>query len=332
MPKGYAGIAVQAERSWLEWVRNAAELSRARPPHVRVGIGDDAAVLRPRRGWEMVATTDLFVEGVHFLRARDRAASCGRRLATRALSDLAAMGAEPMALLVSSLYPKSSATAWAREFYRGLLDAAAEAGAALAGGDMATVRRTRERTAFDVVGLGQVPRGQALLRSGARAGDRIYVSGRLGEAALGRELVHRGRRAENAEERRARERHIHPRARWELGQALRGRASAAIDLSDGLATDLHHLCHASGVGAEIEMAMLLGVASGPQLRRALFGGEDYELLFTLPRGQSLPRPRALGHGLGLDLTCIGQIKAARNVWLRRADGRRERVPDAGFEH
>jgi len=319
---------MQAERQWLEWVRRAAERGRAPAPHLSLGIGDDAAVLRPRRGWELVATTDLFVEGVHFLRARDRPASCGRRLATRALSDLAAMGSEPMALLVSSLVPKQLPSAWARAFCRGVLAAAQEAGAALAGGDTATAGGRHGRIVFDVVGLGQVPRGRALLRSGARPGDRIYVSGRLGEAALGRELVHRGLRAANAEQRQARARHRHPRARWELGEALRGRASAAIDLSDGLATDLHHVCRASGVGAEVVAARLPSTANDPRWRRALFGGEDYELLFTLPRQQREPRVR----DAAVAVTCIGRITAAPGIHLVLANGRRQPLPDAGYQH
>ncbi|MGH9393348.1 MAG: thiamine-phosphate kinase [Terriglobales bacterium] len=313
---------MQAERAWLRWVRQAAAHATTPPAELRLGIGDDAALLQPRQGWELALTTDLLVEGVHFLRHRDSAARCGRRLATRALSDLAAMGSEPLALLVSSLYPKTLPASWPRQLYRGLLEAGREAGAALIGGDVAMAARSP--IVLDVIGVGQVPSGSALTRSGARAGERILVSGRLGEAALGRQLVHGGRPGRGAEQRRARARHQRPRARWELGIKLRGLASAAIDLSDGLATDLHHLCRASGVGAEIAAAGLPAAPGAAGLRRALFGGEDYELLFTLPQRRRLPAFP--------DLHCIGVITAARGVWLRRPDGSRLRIPDAGFEH
>jgi len=317
----YARLAMDAERRWLAWVRRAAAGGGRR--ELRLGIGDDAALLRPRRGWELAITTDLMIEGVHFVRGRDTAASCGRRLATRALSDLAAMGAEPLALLVSSAYPAALPTAWARQLYRGLLAAGAEAGAGLAGGDVSAAPPGVDKIFLDVVGVGQAPAGRALCRSGARAGDRIFASGRLGEAAWGRELVHGGTAARSRVDRRARARHLRPRARWELGQALRGRASAAIDLSDGLATDLHHLCEESGVGAEIEAERLPALPGEAGLRRALFGGEDYELLFTLPAGVAPPR--------GADVHEIGTIAAARGVWLRHG-GRRARLAAGGWEH
>jgi len=311
---------MQAERTWLAWVRRAAAGTRR---ELRLGIGDDAALLRPRRGWELAITTDLMIEDVHFVRGRDRAASCGRRLATRALSDLAAMGAEPLALLVSSAYPATLPTAWPRQLYRGLLAAGAEAGACLAGGDVSASPPGVDKIFLDAVGVGQAPAGRALRRSGARPGDRIFVSGRLGEAARGRELVQGGKVARSRDDRRARARHLSPRARWELGQALRGRATAAIDLSDGLATDLHHLCEESGVGAEIAADRLPALPGEAGLRLALFGGEDYELLFSLPARVAPPR--------GADVLEIGAVTAARGVWLRRG-GRRERLPAAGWEH
>ncbi len=311
---------MQAELAWLEWVRRAA--ARAARPEIRLGIGDDAAIVRPRRGCDLVLTTDLMVEDVHFLRRRDPAAVCGRRLATRALSDLAAMGAEPLALLVSSVYPPGLPAAWPRQFVRGLLQAAAEAGAQLIGGDVSSAARAGG-IVLDVIGAGQAPAGQALLRSGARPGHRLFVSGPLGEAALGRELVHSARSPRTAIERRARARHLRPRARWELGQALRRSASAAIDISDGLATDLRHLCRASGVGAEILAESLCDAAGQDALDRALFGGEDYELLFTLPPGREPPA--------GFALRQIGRILPARRLWLIQA-GRRLPLPAGGYQH
>ncbi|MGH9486358.1 MAG: thiamine-phosphate kinase [Terriglobales bacterium] len=306
---------MQPERQWLAWVRRQAQAGPQRA-ELRLGIGDDAAVVRPRRGWELVLTTDLLAEGVHFVRALDPAVTCGRRLATRALSDLAAMGAEPLALLVSSALPAALPLDWARALYRGLLAAAREAGAVLAGGDSSASPRG---VVLDVVGVGQVPLGQALRRSGARAGDRIFVSGALGEAAWGRELVQGSQPARTTAERRARRRHLHPCARWELGQALRNRAGACLDLSDGLAVDLHHLCRESGVGAEIVAAALPAPAG---LQRALYGGEDYELLFTLP---SRRRPPSLP-----GLHEIGRITSARACWL--VNGGRQLLKQRGWQH
>lgn len=306
----------------MAWVRRAAARGGPRRQELRLGIGDDAALLHPRRGQQVVLTTDLMVEGVHFLRARDAPAVVGRRLATRALSDLAAMGAEPLALLVSSAYPDKLAAAWPRGLYRGLLAAAHAAGARLAGGDVSS---SPGGIVLDVVGVGQVPAGRALRRDGARPGDRIYVSGTLGEAASGRELAHSGRVPRTAAERRARRRHQHPRARWELGQALRGIASAAMDLSDGLATDLHHLCRESRVGAVIEAGSLPVPPGADHLRRALFGGEDYELLFTVPPKRRLPAAAAGAHE-------IGEVLAGRRVWLQPASGARRPLPDRGWQH
>ncbi|MGH9466092.1 MAG: thiamine-phosphate kinase [Terriglobales bacterium] len=310
---------MQKERKWLQWVRRQAEAAAgARRPELRLGIGDDAALLRARRGWETVHTTDLFVEGVHFLRARDPALVCGRRLAARALSDLAAMGAEPLALLVSTAFPQQLPVSWARSFYRGLLRTASEAGAALVGGDCSVCPGP---IVLDAVGVGQVPAGSALRRSGARRGDRIFVSGALGEAAWGRELTHGGKAAGTAAERRARARHAHPQPRWQLGLALRHRASAALDLSDGLAVDLGHLCQESGLGAEIEVDKVPAPAG---LERALYGGEDYELLFTLPAGKRAPAFTGLRE--------IGVITAKPGCWLRYGDGRRRRLLPRGWQH
>lgn len=281
-----------------------------------MGIGDDAALVRPRRGWELALTTDLFLEGVHFRRDRDPAPVCGRRLATRALSDLAAMGAEPLALLVSLAAPATLPPAWAHGLMRGLLAAAAEAGAGLIGGDSSAA----SHLALDVVGVGQLPPRTALLRSGARAGDGIYVSGPLGLAALGRELAHGGKPPRTALDRQALAAHQRPRARWELGQRLRGRARSAMDLSDGLALDLHRLCRAGGVGAVLEPDALPAPAG---LERALFGGEDYELLFTLPARQPPPR--------GFAVHRIGSITANPDIWLQTPPGSRRRLPAQGWE-
>jgi thiamine-monophosphate kinase len=220
-----------------------------------LGIGDDCAIYRPRAGEELLFTTDQMIEGVHFTRAQ-KAASIGERALARSLSDIAAMGGEPQFCLVALAVSDSK---WLEEFYRGLLRLAERTDVALAGGDLAR----DEKFHCDVMVCGSVPRGKALRRDGARAGDSIFVSGRLGKPW---------------------DRRIQPRLA--LGRSLRGAATACIDLSDGLSLDLHRMCVASGVAAEIDR---VPVVRGSTEERALHGGEDYELLFTLPVGKKAPR-------------------------------------------
>lgn len=222
---------------------------------VMVGIGDDCAVFRPSgSGEDLVFTTDQVVEGVHF-RAGVGASKIGSRALARALSDIAAMGASPRFCLVSLAVPRAFDI---DGFYRGLGRVARRFDLVVAGGDLAKSRTV----CCDVVVCGAVPRGTALLRSGARVGDSVYVSGRLGLAAA------RGYRDL-------------PEPRISLGKMLRGRATACMDLSDGLSIDLKRLCEASGVGVRISH---VPVADGATEDQALQGGEDYELLYTGPEG------------------------------------------------
>lgn len=325
---------MQAERTWLEWLRRTAAAGRPRR-ELRLGIGDDAALFAPRPGYELAISTDLFVEGVHFLRRRDSPATCGRRSVARAFSDLAAMGAEPLALLTSAALPASLPTSWARQYYRALLDACRQSGARLAGGDVAAAAPGRGgAVTIDLVAVGQLRRGRALRRSGAAPGDRIFVSGTLGLGACGRQLAHGAHAARTAADRRALARYLRPAARWQLGLALAGGAagppiaSAAIDLSDGLSTDLNHLCRASGVGAVIDAARLPLLPGVEGLRLGLHGGEDYELLFTVaPRRR--PRLRTLLESFVL--TEIGEIQVEPGVWLRQ-EGHRRRLTSQGWQH
>lgn len=220
-----------------------------------LGIGDDCAIYRSRAGEELLFTTDQMIEGVHFTRTQT-AASIGERALARSLSDIAAMGGDPKFCLVALAGPD---TKWIEDFYRGLLRLAKRTGTMLAGGDLAR----DEKVHCDVMVCGSVPRGKALRRDGARAGDSIFVSGRLG---------------------RPWDRRIQPRLA--LGQGLRGFATACIDLSDGLSLDLHRLCLASKVAAEVDR---VPVMKGSTIERALHGGEDYELLFTLRENSKAPR-------------------------------------------
>jgi len=220
-----------------------------------LGIGDDCAIYKPRAGEELLFTTDQMIEGVHFTRAQS-AASIGERALARSLSDIAAMGGEPRFCIVAMA---AADTEWIEQFYRGLLRLAKRTGTTLAGGDLARDEKVR----CDVMVCGSAPLGKALRRDGARVGDSIFVSGRLGKAW---------------------DRRIEPRLG--LGQRLRGLATACIDLSDGLSLDLHRMCVASGVAAQIDR---VPVMRGSTIERALYAGEDYELLFTLPEGAIAPR-------------------------------------------
>ena len=236
---------------------------------VVLGIGDDCAVYRPAGAREdLLLTTDLLIEGVHFLREAHPAPAVGWRALARGLSDIAAMGGRPRFCLLSLALAPWVSQRWVDGFYRGLLRLARREGVALAGGDLGHAGRVM----CDIVVCGSAPRGKWLRRDGACPGDGIYVSGPLGGSALGL----RTRRG------RAWQRHLRPEPRLELGRLLRTRwrATAAMDLSDGLSLDLHRLCLASGVAAELDQ---VPVFPGATLEDALHGGEDYELLFTLPR-------------------------------------------------
>jgi thiamine-monophosphate kinase len=223
-----------------------------------LGIGDDCAIYRPKKGEDLVFTTDQFIDGVHFL-PKVKPAEIGERALARSLSDIAAMGGEPRFCLVSLAVSVKQSDRWIEAFFRGLLRLARRTGTALAGGDMAR----GEKIQCDVMVCGAVPRGRALRRDGARVGDSLWVSGRLGKPW---------------------DRRIEPRL--ELGRALLRRATSCIDVSDGLALDLHRVCAASGVAAEIDR---VPVAKGATVEHALHGGDDYELLFTLSAGATGPK-------------------------------------------
>lgn len=221
------------------------------------GIGDDCAILRTRAGEDLLVTTDLLIEGIHFTRAQSSAADVGWKAVARGLSDIAAMGGDPRFALISLALPRWADMAYVRALYRSAGTLARRHGVRIVGGDVSRATKL----AADIVVLGAVPRGKALRRSGARPGDVIWVSGALGRAA-------------------ARGYKDRPAPRIELGRNLRGRATACMDLSDGLALDLHRLALESGLSAELDGAF--PSAAGAGLEHVLFGGEDYELLCTMP--------------------------------------------------
>jgi len=254
------------------------------------GIGDDCAIYRPRGSREdLVLTTDMLIEGIHFETSTHRPADIGHKALARGLSDIAAMGAQPRFCLVSLALAPHAGAKWIDQFYNGLLALSERHGSVLAGGDLSH----SDRITCDIVVIGGVPRGKALLRSGALAGDAIYVSGGLGGSALG---LATGRGA-------AKRRHLRPEPRVELGQFLRTRlrATAAMDLSDGLSLDLARMCQASGTSANVEFLPLFPGATPVQ---ALHGGEDYELLFTVS-----PKTRVPDDYAGVPLSRIGTMQA-----------------------
>jgi len=279
-------------------------------PLVRVGPGDDASVVRVPPGMELISSIDALVGDVHFP-SKAGPGLIGYRAIMVSASDLAAMGAEQGFALVALNLPGDDPE-WVRELTRGMRRAVEDLGIGLVGGNIA-----RGPLAISVSVHGFAPAGQALLRSGARAGDRVYVTGTLGGAAA---ALARGRLAECQQEAdldALSRRYFMPRARLPEGLALRGRASAAIDISDGLLQDLGHLLKASGVGAELRAAEI-PLAAGATLAQALGGGDDYELCFTLTG--DLP-------ALEVPVYCLGEIVGAPGL---RMDGRP--VEAAGYRH
>jgi thiamine-monophosphate kinase len=280
---------------------------------VVLGIGDDAALLRPQAGSELVLTTDTLVEQVHFLPGSPPG-SLGHRALAVNLSDLAAMGARPAWALLSLTLPEPSEP-WLGEFAAAFGRLAREHELALVGGNL-----SRGPLAVTVQLCGQVPAGTALRRSGAAAGDELWVSGTLGDAVQGRRLAVSGAAGEHARWLRAR--FEYPTPRVALGEALRGLATACIDLSDGLLADLPRLAAASECGAELDVERLplsgaLRALAGPQAwEQALAGGEDYELCFAAPPERA-PAVAALAARLEIPLACCGRLRREPGLELRR---------------
>src|SRR5271156_2957812 len=336
--------AAAAERELIAGIRKRADqllMGQRKSGILTLGVGDDCAVLRPRRAKEIVVTTDLSLENVHFRRAWHPPQSVGHRCLARGLSDLAAMGARPEAAFLSLALPSdltrngSPYHSWMQDFFDGLMALAERYRVPLAGGDLAKsppgLRHAEGLVVADIVLLGSVPKGRSLLRSGARPGDLIYVTGALGGSAA--ELLALERRPaafRRADEGGEGHPHLYPEPRLATGRKLmRGRlATSAIDLSDGLSTDLAHLCEESGLAAEID-AESLPVDARATLEQALHGGEDYELLFTASAKTTVPSQ--LGGGL---VHAIGRVKKpgkGPQVQLDRG-GKRIALAAGGWEH
>ncbi len=314
-----------AEKALIARIRRQATPGRS----ILSGIGDDCAVLRLPAGHEALVTTDFSLEGIHFRRDWHPAESVGHRCLARGLSDIAAMGGDPRAVFLSLALPRNLQQAWVDGFLRGLLKLAGRFGVGVAGGDTA---ESPNGILADIVVLGSVPKGKAILRSRARPGDRVYVSGELGgSAAVVRRMMEKPKGKLKPSDF---PRHFFPEPRVQVGRFLRqkGLASAMIDISDGLSTDLAHICEESGVGAEVEagtipLAMIGNPARRVDLEFALHGGEDYELLFISPRNKKVPVQIA-----GVPITCIGHITRGPKILLRSKNGVGHALHPLGWEH
>ena len=312
--------------------RTGGKLPSRTSAGLRVGIGDDAAVVRPKEGVEWVLTTDAFLENVHFLSRVHPPEAVGYKALARATSDLAAMGARPLYFLLSLALPAGRTGKWYDGFLEGMARAARTFGLTLVGGD--TTKSTLAGVNLTIIG--EIDRGQAVLRSGARPGNLICVSGTLGEAELGLQLLQR--RGPKKWKKELLRKHLYPEPRLHLGQwlAKKGRATAMIDISDGLSTDLRHLCESSGVGAKLWAAKIPKAALPSEaqqigldpLRLALDGGDDYELLFTVPKRLQWHLPRAVRR---VPITVIGEITREKRIRLVDEAGRTRNLLARGWE-
>jgi thiamine-monophosphate kinase len=316
-----------SEFALIETIRERTALERN---DVTVGIGDDGAILVPSAGHDLVVCSDTLIAGMHFPHGT-RAWDIGWKAVAVNLSDLAAMGAEPAWATLSLTVPDDDMR-WVAEFADGFAAIAHPHRLALVGGDT-----TRGTLTIGLTVIGQVPRGNALTRGGARVGDDVFVTGTLGDAAAGLTIV-RDHALLDRNEQDLVTRLNRPTPRVETGIALRGIASACIDVSDGLVADFNHVCRRSGVGAEIEAALLpastaLSAWAGVSLRRKLQlgGGDDYELAFSAaPKDVERVRERLAAIGVGV--TRIGRVVDGECVRVLDDDGSEIDVDRGGWEH
>jgi thiamine-monophosphate kinase len=315
---------------------------RSRSLSVHLGIGDDAAIIVPGRNTSLVVTCDAFLEGVHFLADRHPADSVGYKALARATSDIAAMGATPRFFLLTLALSQDRIGRWLKGFLRGTRRAARQLGLRLIGGDTTQYRSI----SISITVFGEAAPGRTITRSGARPGDILCVSGKLGRAQLGLELVRNCPPSEVASlirrEQRLLSPHLYPRIRTRLGEWLAKQrvGSSMIDISDGLSTDLGHLCAASRIGARLWAERIPRVAIPPAqsklvrklqldpLEMALHGGDDYELLFTIPRRLAKSLPSAPDFR---DITAIGEIERGKQILLVDSNGRAKPLKPSGWD-
>jgi thiamine-monophosphate kinase len=318
---------------------------------VLIGIGDDAAVLKRGGATDLIACCDLMVEGVHFRREWARAGLLGRKALAVTLSDVAAMGGAPKFAMVSLALPRSLSSDFIEELIEGIFKLADSSGVSIIGGDTSS---SVDSLFIDTSVIGECATGRAVTRRGAQVGDRLYVTGALGASALGLSLLEQGLRLEddwqskpsarlnNSDAQEALLKHLAPEPRLKPGQAIgeRGLATAMIDISDGLSTDLSRILDESNCGAIIQ-ADAIPIASCLRsfamndseidpLRLALHGGEEYELLFS-SSPENRGRIAELSNELGEPITEIGRVIAGRGLQLERK-GALELLPPSGYEH
>ena len=315
-----------SERQFVNLLRRRATQHAARlgkSSALRRGIGEDCAVIAASRQKDLLITTDLFLEGVHFRRQWQEAESVGYKVLARGLSDIAAMGGVPRYAFLSLGLPRRLPSGWVDGFWRGFFRLAAAAKVILAGGDTGA---SASGVVADIMVMGETPRHRAILRSGARPGDEIWVTGKLGMAASGLRALQGKKSPVRKEFLQA---FFYPQPRLRAGQYLRERKlpSAMIDMSDGLSIDLARLCEESRVGASIIEASLPR-SSRTSMDCALHGGEDLELLFTVPARRSRRLPGSIG---GVQLTLVGHIISGRKLLLVRGE-KAHPLPVRGFQH
>lgn len=306
--------------------------NQAKPrPDVIVGIGDDAAITQIPNDHQLVITTDTSIAGVHFPE-NTNAYHIGYKTLAVNLSDLAAMGANPAWITLALTLPRAQ-EAWIQAFCEGFFTLANRHHVQLIGGDL-----THGDLSITIQAMGLVPKGQAILRSGAKPSDLIYVSGSLGDAALGLQCVQGKMSLEKASQDYVMDRLNRPRPRLEMGDCLRGLASAAIDISDGLAADLGHILKQSRVGAlvyvdklPLSSALSQSLDQEKSIALALTGGDDYELCFTLPVEKRELAEKKLS-ALSCRYTCIGEIISHPSLDLRYQDGKKYNGPIQGYTH
>ena len=301
-----------------------------------LGLVDDVALIEGPPGFQYVLKTDAIVEGVHFL-PEDTADQVAQKLLRVNLSDLAGKGAVPVGYLLTTSLPRERDEAWLEAFAQGLARDQREFGIALMGGDSVS---TVGPVTLSIAAIGRVRRGEAVLRSGAMPGHAVFVSGTLGDAALGLMAI-RGKLSVLSVDEQAflADRYRLPRPRLLLGQRLVGVAKAMMDVSDGLAADLGHICETSGVAALVETTRLplspparAAIAAEPSLLQAAFSaGDDYELLFTAPP-EAETRIAALAAEVGVSVTRIGRVEGGAGVRILDAEGAAIPVGDAGYRH
>jgi thiamine-monophosphate kinase len=307
------------EKRLIQSIRKAS-YRRARVGNL--GIGDDCAVIKLPRGHEALVTTDFSLEEVHFRQSWHPADSVGHRCLARGLSDIAAMGGIPRAAFLSLALPPELPQRWITQFLRGLLRLADRYQVLLAGGDTA---QSHTGILADIVVLGSVPAGKAVLRAGARHGDLIYVTGNLGSSVAALNQLRKGKNLRPG----SHSKHFYPEPRIAVGRYLREKklASAMIDISDGLSTDLAHICEESKTGAIVYAHSLPASGGRDGLALALHGGEEYELLFTARPDRRVPKEIA-----GVPISLIGEIVTGKQMKLAKPDGKTEVLKPGGWQH